>query len=257
MKPLVIGTFCLSLLASCTAQLDPVRSGVYRWEDHPVKVGEDRESRKILEGTSPHFDYLEMHATTQYAGAKPSTAHANEDAEEVIIVKEGSMKVTIEGQSRILGPAGVILLMPQQMHQLENAGDGPLTYYVMKYRSRKPMNLERASSEGGSLMLNADSLTFRPSSRGGGRPYFDRGTAMCERFEMHVTQLNQKGPSHNPHAHIETEIILVISGDTEMTIDGKEYTASAGDFYFMESQLEHGVRNATDQPCSYFAFKWN
>lgn len=257
MKQLLLSTFCLSLLAACSPQLEPVKSGVYKWADHPVKKGEDRESRKILEGTSPHFDYLEMHATTQNAGAQPSNAHANEAAEEVIIVKEGTMKVTIEGESRILGPAGVILLMPQQMHQLENVGDGPLTYYVMKYRSRKPMQIARGVSEGGSLMLNADSLTFRPSSRGGGRPYFDRGTAMCERFEMHVTQLNRKGPSHDPHAHVETEIILIISGDTEMTIDGKEYTASAGDFYFMESNLEHGVRNATDQPCSYFAFKWN
>jgi len=107
------------------------------------------------------------------------------------------------------------------------------------------------------LMLNADSLVFKKSNRGGGRPYFDRSTAMCERFEMHVTQLNKKGPSHNPHSHIESEIILVISGETEMTIDGKEYTGGAGDLYFMESQLFHGVRNASNEACSYFAFKWN
>lgn len=105
-------------------------------------------------------------------------------------------------------------------------------------------------------MLNADSLTFKPSARGGGRAYFDRPTTMCERFEMHVTQLNSKGPSHKPHTHIETEIILVLSGETEMTIDGKVYEGSPGDFYFMNAHLLHGVRNATDQPCSYFAFKW-
>lgn len=250
---IIICLFPLSLLA----QYQPIESGVYKWADHPVKVSKDRESRKILEGTSPHLEYLEIHATTQYPGAKPSTAHASRDIEEVIIVKEGILKVTIEEQSTILGAAGVILLMPEQMHSLENVGDGPLTYYVMKYRSKKPMDLERGLSEGGTLMLNADSLAFRSSSRGGGRAYFDRGTAMCERFEMHITQLNKKGPSHDPHAHIETEIILVISGDTEMTIADKEYEASAGDFYFMESQLMHGVRNATTEPCSYFAFKWN
>ncbi len=237
-------------------QLQPVKSGVYKWADHPVKEGELRESRKILEGSSPHFSYLRIHATTQFPGAKPSTAHANEEFEECIIVEEGRMKVTIEGKSSILEAGGVILLMPQQMHSLENVGDTPLTYYVMKYASKKKMDIERGQVSGGSLMLNKDSLVFKPSARGGGRPYFDRSTAMCERFEMHVTQLNQKGPSHNPHAHIETEIILVISGKTEMTIDGKTYQAAAGDFYFMDSQLQHGVRNATDKPCSYFAFKW-
>lgn len=238
------------------AQLKPVYSGVYRWADHPVEIDEDRESRKILEGTSTHLDYLEIHATTQFPGAKPSKAHANEDIEECIIVKEGRMMVTIEDQSVALGPGGVILLMPRQMHSLKNAGDDNLTYYVMRYRSKKKMDLERGRAAGGSLMLHADSLTFKTSARGGGRAYFDRPTAMCERFEMHVTQLNTKGPSHEPHAHEETEIILVISGETEMTIDGKEYKGAEGDFYIMNSQLMHGVRNAADKPCSYFAFKW-
>jgi len=238
-------------------QLEPVKSGVYKWADHPVKKGELRESRKILEGSSPHFSYLRIHATTQFPGAKPSTAHANEEFEECIIVKEGRMKATIEGKSSILEAGGVILLMPQQMHSLENVGETNLTYYVMKYASKKKMDIERGQASGGSLMLNNDSLTFKTSARGGGRAYFDRPTAMCERFEMHVTQLNQKGPSHKPHAHIETEIILMISGKTEMTIDGKEYNASAGDFYIMDSQLLHGVRNASNKPCSYFAFKWN
>jgi len=169
------------------------------------------------------------------------------------------MKVTIEGKSQILGAGGVILLMPQQMHSIENVGDNNLTYYVMRYRSKKDMNLQRGQESGGSLMLNADSLVFiaEPGGQKGGRAYFDRATAMCERFEMHVTRLNKKGPSHEPHAHIETEIILMISGKTEMTIDGKEYQAGAGDFYLMNSQLMHGIRNAADEPCSYFAFKWN
>ena len=239
------------------AQLKPVNNGVYSWEDHSVKVGESRESRKILEGVSPHFEYLKIHATTQFPEAKLSKAHGNEEYEECIIVKEGEMKVTIEGESTILGPGGVILLLPQQMHSLQNIGDTNLTYYVMKYRSKKKMNIERGVTSGGSLMLHRDSLSFKQSARGGGRRYFDRSTAMCERFEMHVTHLNKKGPSHKPHAHIETEIILVLSGETAMTIEGKEYNGKAGDFYFMNSQSLHGVRNTSDKECSYFAFKWN
>lgn len=238
------------------AQLKPVNSGVYTWADLAVKAGEDRESRQLLEGVSDHFEYLEIHATTQFKGAKPSTAHANDDIEECIIVKEGQLKVTIEGRSTILGPGGVILLMPRQMHSIENAGDGNLTYYVMRYRSKKKMDLERGQASGGTLTLNADSLKFTPNARGGSRSYFDRPTAMCERFEMHVTQLDKMGKSHEPHAHVETEIILVISGETEMTIDGKDYKGSAGDLYLMNSELLHGIRNATDSPCSYFAFKW-
>ena len=49
---------------------------------------------------------------------------------------------------------------------------------------------------------------------------------------------------------------MVLSGETEMTIDGKEYKGTEGDFYLANSQLKHGVRNATDEPCSYFVMLW-
>lgn len=256
MKKLFISTILSVFVVATFAQLSPVKPGVYRWADRPVKVSGDRESGVFLEGISPFFDYLKIHATTQFPGAKPSPAHANKDMEELVIVKEGTMKATVDGQSKILGPGSVLLIMPQQMQSFENVGKSNLSYYALKYKSKKPMNLERGMAGGGSMMLNADSLTFKKTEKGGGRAYFDRPTAMCERMEMHVTELNGKGPSHNPHSHLETEIILVISGQTEMTIDGREYKAGPGDFYFVNSELFHGVRNATDAPCSYFAFKW-
>ena len=247
----------LSFLTLATfAQLPTVQPEAYHWADRPVKVNGDRESGVFLEGTSPHFEYVKIHATTQYPGARPSPAHANKDMEELIIVKEGMMKATVDGKSKILGAGSVVLIMPQQMQSLENVGKSKLSYYAMKYRSKKPVNIERGLAAGGSVMLNADSLAFKTSERGGSRAYFDRPTAMCERMEMHVTQLNKKGPSHTPHSHLETEIILVVSGQTEMTIDGKEYKAGPGDFYFVNSELFHGVRNASDESCSYFAFKW-
>lgn len=255
MRPIFLITFCL-LTSLAFAQLQPVKSGVYRWADRPVKVNGDRESGVFLEGTAPALDYLRIHATTQYKGAKPSPAHANKEREELVIIKEGTMKATIDGKTKILPAGSVVLIMPGQTQSFENVGDGQLTYYAMQYHSVKPTNLERGMAGGGSLMLNADSLVFKPTEKGGGKAYFDRATSMCERLEMHVTQLNKKGPSHAPHTHGETEIILIISGETEMTIDGKNYSAGAGDFYFATSDLPHGMRNASDKPCSYFAFKW-
>lgn len=252
----IISIFLCVFVFSAFAQLGEVKTGVYQWNDRPVKKYEDRESGVFLEGTSPHFEYLKIHATTQYPGAKPSPEHANTDMEELIIVKEGTMKATVDGENEILGAGSVLLIMPQQKQSFANVGNDNLSYYALKYRSKKPMNIARGLNNGGSMMLSADSLLFKTNARGGRRDYFDRSTAMCEKMEMHVTQLNQKGPSHEPHSHLDTEIILVISGQTEMTIEGKEYSAGSGDFYFVNSELFHGVRNTTDKPCSYFAFRW-
>jgi quercetin dioxygenase-like cupin family protein len=238
------------------AQFKLIPSGVYHWSETPVKKGEDREGRRFLEGSSPQFEYLEIHATTQQKGAKPRPPHAQKDIEEVLIVKEGTMKFTIGEKSQVLGKGSVVLVPPLEMQSIENVGDGPLTYYVMMFRSNKPMDMGRSAKAGGPLFLNADSLPFVPSARGGAIKYFDRPTAMCENFEMHITQLKSKGPSHAPHSHVDTEIILIIEGDTEITINNKTYQASAGDFYIMNSGEMHGVSNASDKPCSYFAFKW-
>lgn len=255
MKTILYFTIYLMTL-SASAQLQSITPGVYRWVNFPVKHGEGRETRHVLEGVSPHFEYLEIHATTQMKGATPGKAHANEDIEEVIIITEGKARVTIEDQTAILGQGGVVLLMPKQMHGLENVGNGKLTYYVMRYRSRKPMNIERGKSAGGSLLLNKDSLEFKTTAKGGRRNYFERSTAMCEYFEMHVTQINKKEPSHNPHTHAESEIVLVLEGNTEVTIDNKKYTGTAGDLYFINANQIHGISNIGDMPCTYFAFKW-
>ena len=250
-------TLLLAIIGLSTfAQMQPVNSGVYHWNELTVTKIEKREGRKIVQGTMPEYDYFEIHATTQEKGALPRPPHAQKDREELIIIKEGTMKCTIGNQTKIVGAGSVLLIPPLEMQTFENVGDGPLTYYVFAFRSKKPMDLERSKKAGGILILHADSLEFKKTEKGGGIKYFDRPTAMCENFEMHITKLLRAGPSHAPHQHIETEIILVIEGSTSMVIDGKSYTGGPGDIYIMESGKMHGITNTEDKPCSYFAFKW-
>jgi mannose-6-phosphate isomerase-like protein (cupin superfamily) len=251
---LLLATYIISM--ETFAQLQPIGSGVYHWAELPVKKDDLREGRKIAEGTTSEFSYFEMHATTQQKGAVPRPAHTQKDIEEVMIIKEGTMRCRIGNKTAVLGAGSVLLIPPLEEQVFENIGDGPLTYYVFMFRAKDTMNMERSRLAGGTLLLNKDSLARKPSARGAGIKYFDRPTAMCANFEMHITELNQKGPSHNPHQHVDTEIILVISGETEMMIDGKTYKAGPGDLYIAESGKLHGVGNASDKPCSYFAFKW-
>ena len=241
---------------SSYAQLQPITSAVYHWNDLPVKVDGQREGRKLLEGTTSEFAYFEIHATTQQKGALPRPPHAQKDLEEIIIIKEGTIKCTIGEKTSVLGAGSVILVPPHEMQTFENVGNGPLTYYVLMFRSRKPMDMERSKKAGGILLINYDSLNYTEKDGKGTRKYFDRATAMCENYEMHTTTLTKKGPSHASHQHVDTEIILVIDGETEMTIDGKTYKGGPGDLYIVESGKVHSVSNASDKPCSYFAFKW-
>ena len=244
------------------AQLQPVGSGVFYWKELPVKTDAQRESRKITEGTTNEFEYFEIHATTQFKGAVPRPAHTQKDIEEVIIIKEGTMKCSIGNpedtgyKTAVLGKGSVLLIPPLQAQVFENTGNGPLTYYVFRFRSKKGMNIERSTKAGGALLVNYDSLPYKETNNKGTRKFFERPTAMCDNYEMHITYLKQKGPSHAAHQHVDTEIILVIDGETAMTIDGKTYTAGPGDLYIAESGKMHQMGNASEKPCSYYAFRW-
>ena len=250
---LLLMTYAITM--NISAQVKPVTSGVFHWDDLAVKKDGQREGRKILESTTHEFSYFEIHATTQQKGAIPKPVHTQKDIEELIIIKEGRMKCTIGDKIAVLGAGSVLLIPPQEAQTFENVGDSPLTYYVLMFRSDS-MNMKRSKMACGSLLLNYDSLAYTEKGSKGTRKYFDRPTAMCANYEMHITYLKEKGPSHAPHQHIDTEIILVIDGEVGMDIDGKTYTGGAGDLFIAESGKLHGVSNAADKPCSYFAFKW-
>ncbi len=244
--------FCMSSFA----QLQPVTSGVFHWNELQVKKDKQRESRKITEGTTAEFSFFEIHATTLDKGAAPRPAHAQDSIEELIIIKDGKLKCSIGNKTAELGPGSVLLIPPHEMQTFENTSDKPVTYYVLMFRSRVPINIERSQKAGGILLLNADTIAYTEKDGKGTKKYFDQPTAMCTNYEMHITKLTKKGPSHAPHQHVDTEIILVIEGDVGMTIDGQDYKGSTGDLFIAESGKLHGVSNASDKPCSYFAFKW-
>jgi quercetin dioxygenase-like cupin family protein len=257
MKPITFLISLIMLSTNVTAQLTEIPSGVYRVADMPVTKSTDREARKFMEGSTFELSFLEIHATTQYKNALPKPSHTQSDIEELIYVKEGKMKFTSGMQTQILGKGSILLIPPTQPQDgIQNVGEGPLTYYVIMFRSKAPMDLQRSVKAGGFLMLNADSLTYKPSPLGGGIKYIRRPTAMFNELEMHVTELKGKGPSHTPHTHIDTELTLVLEGQTEMVINGKTYHGSAGDIYLMNSNELHGISNPTDAPCKYLAIRW-
>ncbi len=147
------------------AQLQPVGSGVYHWAELAVKKEAQRESRKILEGTTTEFEYFEIHATTQYKGAVPRPPHIQKDIEEVIIIKEGSLKCTIGDKTAVLGKGSVLLIPPLESQTFENTGDRPVTYYVLMFRSKRPVDMDRSAKAGGALLLNYDSLLYKETKK--------------------------------------------------------------------------------------------
>ena len=255
MKSLLI-LLCTLLIVNLNNKTEPVNSAVYSWGKFKVKKQEASESRAILTGTTTHLSHFEVHATTLHTGNMPHSKHTHNDEEELILVREGQLKITTEKISKTIGPGSIAFIMPGEEHGLENVGDTPATYYIMKFKSKAPMDMARTQTAGGSMILNREDLKFNVHEKGGRWNYFDRPTASCIDFEMHATRLNEGISSHAPHTHPQEEIILMLKGNAKMNINGKDHKTSVGDVIFLDSEVPHGITNIGSEACEYFAFQW-
>ena len=235
---------------------DSVKSAVYTFDKIQPKKEKTSTSRQIFKGSTLDLAYFEMHATTLEPGKAPHAAHTHGDTEELIIVKKGIVKLTINGHSTTLGPSSVAVIMPGDKHGIENAGKSNATYYIVKMKSRGASNRERAANAGGSFIVNWDTVAVKKTDKGQHRDIFDRPTSQFARFDVHATTLNAGQVSHAPHTHRSEEMLVMIKGNVQMNIDNKFYKASGGDVIFLSSEIPHALNNTGKTACEYFAFQW-
>lgn len=237
----------LLLLTANPLIAQPIESKTYAWAKAPVVKKTATEQRAMLEGTTTDFSHMEVHATTLLPHQAPHPAHTH-DEEELIIIKEGELTVTISGKTKTLGAGSIVLIMPGDEHGFANTSAASATYYVMRYTSKQPKDLERGRKAGGSFWVDWKDVAFKAHDKGGIRRMFDRPTAMTQRFEMHVTTLNQSLWSHPPHTHRAAEILLMVDNLAQESIDGNLYPATAGDLIFLESNVPHAIQNTGQKP---------
>ena len=251
----IVASILFLLPISLIAQSDSLLSGVYYWDKLETKKEDTRIRRQLLEGKTFALNYFGIHTSTLEPGKAPHPPHVHDDEEELMIVKEGQVKITIAGKSKILGPGSIAFAMPGDVHGIENAGNTQATYFILKYKGKLP-DIDRGKNAGGSFMLDWNDLKTSNTGKGYRRDFFNRATSQLNQFEMHTTALNADSVSHAPHTHVQEEIVLILRGNVEMYIDGKLFKGAAGDLYFLSANVPHALKNIGKEQCEYFAFQW-
>lgn len=238
------------------ALADTVISGVVSWADRVPVRQENRLRRDLISGPTALLDLLSVHATSLGPGKAPHASHVHDDREELLIIRQGTLQVSIGQDTTVLGPGSIACILPGDRHGWVNAGTDTAIYYILHFKSRNPMDLERGKAAGASFTVDFDALTFKAQEKGGVRSYFNRPTAMFEYFEMHMTTLKEGIQSHPPHTHVAEEIILMMQGASREFITDTQYPAGVGDVIFLGSESLHAIENAGKGEASYFAFQW-
>ena len=98
----------------------------YRFEDLVLKGN----SRAVFDGLTHTGFHVDLHETQLAPGAAPHPPHRH-DHEEVIMIREGTIEVTNEGNVSTVGPGGVIYNGSNDLHGMKNIGTTTAHYFVV------------------------------------------------------------------------------------------------------------------------------
>jgi XRE family transcriptional regulator, regulator of sulfur utilization len=107
-----------------------------------------------------------------------------------------------------------------------------------------------------SMMWTWENLTPKPTKIGARREVGRFPTTTLAEFESHITTLNPGEKSHDPHTHVNEEVLILREGTAEAYVNGVWTPMSTGSMVLMGSMVPHAIRNAGQTPCTYYVLNW-
>ena len=107
-----------------------MHSTVFEWTTADTKPNNWGAVRQVVRNPTPTLDELEIHISTLNVGQSPHEPHKHVH-EELLIVKEGTLETFQSGETRRVGPGGIIFQASNEQHNVKNVGEAPAVYYVI------------------------------------------------------------------------------------------------------------------------------
>ena len=134
---LVVGLLtCSVVLPAAESAKASMKSNVFDWKELAVTPTKTGERRQIFNGPTATLDNFSGHITTLRPGEVAHAPHRHPD-EEMIVVKEGTLEVIINGETRRAGPGSVFFYAPNDLHGMKNVGETAASYFVFRFITSK------------------------------------------------------------------------------------------------------------------------
>ncbi|HXT30817.1 MAG TPA: cupin domain-containing protein [Vicinamibacterales bacterium] len=124
----LLGIFCIGVRAR--AAQDALPSGLFDYAQLAVRASGPTEIRQMFTGTTHSGYRVDLHATDLAAGQMPHPPHRHVH-EELLLIREGTLEVTVKGRTQRLGPGSAVYIASNDEHGWKNVGSAPAKYLVM------------------------------------------------------------------------------------------------------------------------------
>jgi mannose-6-phosphate isomerase-like protein (cupin superfamily) len=105
-------------------------SNTLRPEDIAARKSGGLISRQMLKGATRTGYPIDLHESELAAGDAPQPSHHHAH-EELLLIREGLLEVSIGGRKTRLGPGSAAYLASNPDHGWRNVGDAPAGYFVL------------------------------------------------------------------------------------------------------------------------------
>jgi quercetin dioxygenase-like cupin family protein len=248
-------------LGAATAQPEKkpkpmIGSTVFKWDDLKVRPTPNGERRDVADNPTATLSVFECHITTLNPGRSSHEPHRHPQ-EELILVKDGTLEVHINGKTQIAGPGSVFFYASNDAHAVKNVGDTRATYWVINLATpitHTPAAHNKSPTRT-SAVFDWARLPVQTTKTGERRDVLKGSTVTMQNLSCHATTVNPNDASHGAHRHADDEIVIVKEGTMEVAINGQSQRAGAGSVVFFASNDLHGMRNAGDTRLTYYVIR--
>ena len=113
-----------------------LKSQVITWDALTPKPTRNGQRRDVFDAPTETLDKLHGHITTLNPGENTGPLHRHPQ-EELVIIKEGTVEVNIDGRKTLAGPGTIVYFAVNENENMTNVGTTPATYLVLQWFTPK------------------------------------------------------------------------------------------------------------------------
>jgi radical SAM protein with 4Fe4S-binding SPASM domain len=139
-------------------------------------------------------------------------------------------------------------------------------WFVESYRWMNQANAGIRNEPVLKSLIRALNLPLEEDKQTGWKPYplFSGSTHFTDSFSSHVSVLSPGVIPHQPHSHVEEELLIMLSGEACLVIPDMESNGTEtmtkiypGSFVYYPAFKRHTIYNTGPVPATYLMFKWH